>query len=100
MCFFFFFSSRRRHTRFKCDWSSDVCSSDLEALCQARAANPDVLTLDLTMPGGGGLKILEGLRQACPQTRVLVLTMHEDPSYRSEERRVGKEGRSRWSPYH
>src|SRR3989475_6810315 len=30
-CFFFFFSSRRRHTRFDCDWSSDVCSSDLPA---------------------------------------------------------------------
>src|SRR4030066_1816697 len=29
--FSFFFSSRRRHTRFKCDWSSDVCSSDLES---------------------------------------------------------------------
>src|SRR5256886_11803067 len=29
---FFFFSSRRRHTRFDCDWSSDVCSSDLPAL--------------------------------------------------------------------
>src|SRR5689334_24043434 len=28
-CFFFFFSSRRRHTRWNCDWSSDVCSSDL-----------------------------------------------------------------------
>src|SRR5256886_498703 len=28
-CIFFFFSSRRRHTRFDCDWSSDVCSSDL-----------------------------------------------------------------------
>src|SRR5256886_4100950 len=28
-CSFFFFSSRRRHTRFDCDWSSDVCSSDL-----------------------------------------------------------------------
>src|SRR5438270_2616719 len=27
---FYFFSSRRRHTRFDCDWSSDVCSSDLE----------------------------------------------------------------------
>src|SRR5271165_5911104 len=52
-----------------------------EALCQALEANPDVLTLDLTMPGGGGLKILERLRQACPQTRVLVLTMHEEPSY-------------------
>src|SRR2546430_7202386 len=29
MLVFFFFSSRRRHTRFDCDWSSDVCSSDL-----------------------------------------------------------------------
>src|SRR5690606_39482147 len=29
--FFFFFSSRRRHTRFSRDWSSDVCSSDLKA---------------------------------------------------------------------
>src|SRR5205085_5637065 len=28
------FSSRRRHTRFDCDWSSDVCSSDLEACCR------------------------------------------------------------------
>src|SRR2546430_9985540 len=35
---FFFFSSRRRHTRFDCDWSSDVCSSDLEAGGRARAA--------------------------------------------------------------
>src|SRR5256886_3788720 len=35
--FFFFFSSRRRHTRFDCDWSSDVCSSDLGFLkCAAR----------------------------------------------------------------
>src|SRR2546430_3429090 len=31
--FFFFFSSRRRHTRFDCDWSSDVCSSDLYREC-------------------------------------------------------------------
>src|SRR5207237_3024125 len=31
VCSFFFFSSRRRHTRFKCDWSSDVCSSDLSS---------------------------------------------------------------------
>src|SRR2546430_13908364 len=34
-CVFFFFSSRRRHTRFDCDWSSDVCSSDLEMLRRA-----------------------------------------------------------------
>src|SRR5688572_7978490 len=30
--FYFFFSSRRRHTRFDCDWSSDVCSSDLRMI--------------------------------------------------------------------
>src|SRR2546430_11967231 len=34
--FFFFFSSRRRHTRFDCDWSSDVCSSDLHSFGNAR----------------------------------------------------------------
>src|SRR2546430_7274965 len=31
----FFFSSRRRHTRFDCDWSSDVCSSDLKPILPA-----------------------------------------------------------------
>src|SRR2546430_13525355 len=36
--FFFFFSSRRRHTRFDCDWSSDVCSSDLVRLTSRRNA--------------------------------------------------------------
>src|SRR5688572_3029335 len=36
--FFFFFSSRRRHTRFDCDWSSDVCSSDLPLLYQVATA--------------------------------------------------------------
>src|SRR3972149_10498939 len=43
----FFFSSRRRHTRFDCDWSSDVCSSDLavlpdEALAQAEGVGATV----------------------------------------------------------
>src|SRR5260370_403688 len=38
---FFFFSSRRRHTRFKCDWSSDVCSSDLLVFL-ASGALPEV----------------------------------------------------------
>src|SRR2546430_90417 len=35
---FFFFSSRRRHTRFDCDWSSDVCSSDLEQVTKSGVA--------------------------------------------------------------
>src|SRR2546427_7083174 len=46
---FFFFSSRRRHTRFDCDWSSDVCSSDLLALYTNRWRDElaDVKTTDL-----------------------------------------------------
>src|SRR5260370_34603799 len=43
----FFFSSRRRHTRFKCDWSSDVCSSDLKEVQRDRTQDqffaPDVM---------------------------------------------------------
>src|SRR5688572_32830812 len=41
MCvlFFFFFSSRRRHTRFDCDWSSDVCSSDLPVIAALARCN-------------------------------------------------------------
>src|SRR5256886_13449384 len=38
----YFFSSRRRHTRFDCDWSSDVCSSDLTRILEAvRLAHPE-----------------------------------------------------------
>src|SRR2546430_3661887 len=40
MLFFFFFSSRRRHTRFDCDWSSDVCSSDLTSYAEVVLAPP------------------------------------------------------------
>src|SRR2546430_8588555 len=39
MARFFFFSSRRRHTRFDCDWSSDVCSSDLVLEAHRRGAS-------------------------------------------------------------
>ena len=46
-----------------------------------RALLPDVLILDITMPGVGGVQMIERLRQECPDTRVLVLTMHDDPAY-------------------
>src|SRR5215471_13545571 len=72
---FFFFSSRRRHTRSLRDWSSDVCSSDLT-------------------PDSGPLAYVPGSQH---------LPWYEfEPGsvVRSEERRVGKECRSRWSPYH
>lgn len=51
-----------------------------EALRLAGALHPDVVTLDLGLPGGSGLSALGALRAAAPEARVLVLTMHEDPA--------------------
>src|SRR5262245_63488257 len=96
--FFFFFSSRRRHTRCLSDWSSDVCSSDLmrrASLCRLAdrpPAEPRTTTGDPRHSGWPP-----------PGSR----TCHRDdaasappPGPRSEERRVGKECRARWSPEH
>src|SRR5438874_10694412 len=84
--YFFFFSSRRRHTRSLRDWSSDVCSSDL-AVCSMVGSSYiyDALCAQ---------KLLTDLPGELLQHRLGLLTD------RSEERRVGKECRSRWSPYH
>src|SRR5690606_39291327 len=77
----FFFSSRRRHTRFSRDWSSDVCSSDLK--------------LNEALGNIGELLQQSGVKyqQAEEEQNAAI-------SLRSEERRVGKEGRSRWAPDH
>src|SRR5689334_24652322 len=83
--FFFFFSSRRRHTRWNCDWSSDVCSSDLGIVCSKRS-NPAVAGLF-------------AFRRSTAHDATKCLKTHNRQT-RSEERRVGKECRSRWSPYH
>src|SRR5438874_10058127 len=74
LLFFFFFSSRRRHTRSLRDWSSDVCSSDL--------------LYDV------------GINEEGTPFLVMEYIAGKTLEERSEERRVGKECRSRWSPYH
>src|SRR2546430_13474897 len=90
---FFFFSSRRRHTRFDCDWSSDVCSSDLMANtflhAQGVGVGKSLAEKDLAATA---LRIMQ---KASATNCAIIL-----PVDRSEERRVGKECRSRWSPYH
>jgi two-component system response regulator NreC len=52
-----------------------------QAVRAARDMKPSVALLDLTMPGSGGLQALEEIARCCPATRVLVLTMHDDPAY-------------------
>src|SRR4051812_49524603 len=87
--FFFFFSSRRRHTRLTCDWSSDVCSSDL--LLLGVPVDPD---------RGGDPQLAvriqrrlvqRGAKRALPRQDAddLLVRIHHRRK-RSEERRVGK----------
>src|SRR5699024_11510658 len=90
----FFFSSRRRHTRSKRDWSSDVCSSDLSSgsnvsvlpICDYRHAQ---ITDHLD---SRRWEVLIRCSHCCP---VNCKKLCERNDKRSEERRVGKECRSR-----
>src|SRR5256886_4761293 len=98
MCFFFF-SSRRRHTRFDCDWSSDVCSSDLRSVVSVAPESPArMLNSANCIWRAVSYRSSGTLLRAFPTTRSSAAGI--DGTMRSEERRVGKECRSRWSPYH
>src|SRR3712207_8362909 len=93
---FFFFSSRRRHTRYWRDWSSDVCSSDLppyigRAVHLWALLGYFALSLLVTYPA------VSRFTEDVPGD---LLADRNQNLWRSEERRVGKECRSRWSPYH
>src|SRR5690625_7825557 len=80
---FFFFSSRRRHTRWPRDWSSDVCSSDLLSV---------MTTVSLLHFQLSSTSLNMVVRLFCLVTWAVLSQM------RSEERRVGKECRTRgWS---
>lgn len=52
-----------------------------DTLRKAVAIRPDVALVDITMPGGNVIEAIERIRRESPRTRVLVLTMHDDPSY-------------------
>src|SRR5207237_1757618 len=84
----FFFSSRRRHTRFKCDWSSDVCSSDLNAFTRSSAG-----TYVVQIVGGAGMGQTNPISGNTGSQLSLSTGWGTLP--RSEERRVGKECRNR-----
>src|SRR5699024_11469487 len=90
-CEAFFFSSRRRHTRSKRDWSSDVCSSDLmisalisfdEEASEEENKNNMIETISYVKTG---------------QVTYSVRDTEYNSTHRSEERRVGKECRCQWT---
>ncbi|MDQ2889936.1 MAG: response regulator transcription factor [Gemmatimonadota bacterium] len=62
------------------------------ALHIAREHRPDVVILDVSMPGGSGLSVLAELRRELPDTRIIMLSMHDDPEYVAESVRAGTNG--------
>src|SRR2546426_12835254 len=78
----------------------ELVGDGAEALRLAANGPYDLLVLDLRLPTTSGLEVLRTLRDRGNGVPVLVLTAQDAVDFRSEERRVGKECRSRWSPYH
>src|SRR5256885_5340331 len=97
---FFFFSSRRRHTRLQGDWSSDVCSSDLRALDEHAWDWGDEQIVFFRWVRFARLDTLLAAYASTGDWAKAVRSVVGSDVPRSEERRVGKECRSRWSPYH
>ncbi len=62
------------------------------ALTEATELEPDVVIMDISMPGLSGAKATAQLKQACPQVRVLALTVHEDGSYLRQLLEAGAAG--------
>src|SRR5690606_39867468 len=101
---------RRRHTRFSRDWSSDVCSSDLEVL--KSALSDDEFLVYEALDKQNSLKVQDIIAILNKKTVLPVLQkllakeviylqeeVKENYKPRSEERRVGKECRSMWTKY-
>ena len=63
-----------------------------EALALAERHRPDVILLDLTMPGDSGLIVAQRLRERVPESRVLILSVHDDAEYVLESVRAGAHG--------
>ena len=63
-----------------------------KAVQEIRETKPDVTLLDLTMPRVGGMKALQEIARDCRETRVLILTMHDDPAYLRSALAAGASG--------
>jgi len=63
-----------------------------EAVLKAHETNPNVALMDISMPASGGIKAIERIRQECPDTRILVLTMHDDIGYLRSALSAGSSG--------
>ena len=63
-----------------------------EAVVQAQALQPEVMLLDIRMPGGNGLAVLKQIKAVSPHTSVIMVTMHDNPDYISRAIAAGAAG--------
>jgi DNA-binding NarL/FixJ family response regulator len=67
-------------------------STGAEAVEVARTTQPDVVLLDVSMPGGGGLEVIGDFRRVAPEARVLILSVHDEAEYVLQSVRAGAHG--------
>ena len=103
LLFFFFFKQKTAYEILTCDWSSDVCSSDLSQYRRSIFSMPAperAMNLRFGACLRNSASIGNRERITIPSADFKSCLQSSRLSRRSEERRVGKECRSRWSPYH
>src|SRR2546427_8320546 len=96
--FFFFFSSRRRHTRFDCDWSSDVCSSDLHAAdgsCCGHAHDQGPRHIYIYSPAGA-VRDKAGFKRGVRRLEAMGHQVEIDADALSSHQRFAGDDATRW----
>jgi len=73
-------------------WIVGEAANGEEALAKARKLKPDVILMDINMPGMSGLETAQRLRKSVPESKILALTMHENKEYVIEMSQLGASG--------
>jgi len=75
------------------EWEiSGEASSGEEAIELTKALQPDIVLMDISMPGMGGLEATKLIRKICPQAKILLLTLHDSPEWAETALRAGARG--------
>jgi DNA-binding NarL/FixJ family response regulator len=88
----FFLHGFSQYLEGSCDYAVDTALSVDEAIAKLDITQPDLAMLDVTMPGGGGLRILQHLRLHYPNIPTMFLTVHIDPEQTIDAMRLGVKG--------
>src|ERR1700745_4422833 len=75
------------------EWEvSGEASSGEEAVELTKVLQPDIVLMDISMPGMGGLEATKLIRKICPQAKILMLTLHDSPEWAETALRAGARG--------